>query len=84
MTPESCFHPPPPPPLPLPQCQFGDVESIRVLSNQGAAIVNLTTIANAAAAKEALDGLAMGANTEWTLKVDYLTPTEARERAMDV
>jgi len=58
--------------------QFGEVESVRLLPGEGAALVNLTNVTNAHAAKEALDGLAMGGNVsggaQWTLQVGFVQP----------
>ena len=58
--------------------QFGEVESIYLLPNEGAALVNLTIMSNAVDAKQALDGLTLGGNAQggpqWTLNVTYVRP----------
>ena len=54
--------------------QFGEVEAIKMLPAEGAALVNLTNISSAAAAKDALHGLMMGGNADWKLQVSYTRP----------
>lgn len=55
--------------------QYGEIESIRLLPDEGSALVNLTSIGNAVAAKDALDGLSVGGgSTPWILSVTFVQP----------
>jgi len=56
--------------------QYGDVESIRLLPEEGGALVNLASISGASAAKESLDGLQLpgGGGASWTLRVSFVKP----------
>ena len=55
--------------------QYGEVESIRLLPEEGSALVNLTSVQNAVSAKQSLDGANLGGgNNAWTLRVSFVRP----------
>lgn len=60
--------------------QYGEVESVQPLPQEGSALVNLTSVSAAIAAKDSLDGLTMGGgNTPWTIRVSYVRPQPAQQ-----